>query len=58
MSDMKETQEKVYVVHVSDDDYFVVLAKSKDEAVKTLPEYWRPSTCLGKIWTSVSKVIL
>ena len=53
---MKEKQEKVYVVHVSDDDYFVVLAKSKDEAVERLQEYWRPcNDGLGKIWTSVSE---
>ena len=54
---MTTQKERIYVVKVSnDDDYFIVLAETKDDAVEKLQEYWRPcNDGLGKIWECVSE---
>ena len=46
---------KIYIVTCSEGDYFIVLAKTKDDAVEKLQEYWRPLNGMGKIWERVSE---
>ena len=52
----KMIRESIYTIHIHEDDYFIVIAKNKADAIKKLQDYWRP-ICGGmdKLYCSVSR---